>query len=95
MSLCYFSVRLKREFEGTASEDSDDSAKKIERRNNKKKFGKNPDVDTSFLPDRDREDEDNMMRETLRYGRMLAVDKCVLIVCLHGGMVFLGPRGAI
>jgi len=58
------SVRFKRELEGTASEDSDDGAKKMEKR--KKKFGKNPDVDTSFLPDRDREDEDNMMREKLR-----------------------------
>jgi len=58
------SVRFKREFEGTGSEDSDDGAKKMERR--KKKFGKNPDVDTSFLPDRDREDEDNMLREQLR-----------------------------
>ena len=59
-----FPVRFKRELEGTASEDSDDGAKKMEKR--KKKFGKNPDVDTSFLPDRDREDEDNMMREKLR-----------------------------
>ena len=57
-------ARLKRELEGTASEDSDDGAKKVEKR--KKKFGKNPDVDTSFLPDRDREDEDNAMRESLR-----------------------------
>jgi len=57
-------VRFKREFEGTASEDSDDGAKKFEKK--KKKFGKNPDVDTSFLPDRDREDEDNAMREKLR-----------------------------
>jgi len=58
------SVRFKREYEGTASEDSDDGTKKIEKR--KKKFGKNPDVDTSFLPDRDREDEDNAFREKLR-----------------------------
>ncbi|CAH1790905.1 unnamed protein product [Owenia fusiformis] len=32
----------------------------------KKRFGKNPDVDTSFLPDRDREEEDNVLREELR-----------------------------
>ncbi|KAG5837942.1 hypothetical protein ANANG_G00218450 [Anguilla anguilla] len=32
----------------------------------KKKLGKNPDVDTSFLPDRDREEEENRMREELR-----------------------------
>uniref|UniRef100_A0A8C6NRX7 Family with sequence similarity 50 member A n=1 Tax=Nothobranchius furzeri TaxID=105023 RepID=A0A8C6NRX7_NOTFU len=32
----------------------------------KKKLGKNPDVDTSFLPDRDREEEENRLREELR-----------------------------
>ena len=32
----------------------------------KKKIGKNPDVDTSFLPDRDREEEENRLREKLR-----------------------------
>lgn len=32
----------------------------------KKKIGKNPDVDTSFLPDKEREDEENQMREQLR-----------------------------
>uniref|UniRef100_A0A3P8UNI9 Family with sequence similarity 50 member A n=1 Tax=Cynoglossus semilaevis TaxID=244447 RepID=A0A3P8UNI9_CYNSE len=32
----------------------------------KKKLGKNPDVDTSFLPDRDREEEENRRREELR-----------------------------
>nr|CAD7256290.1 unnamed protein product [Timema shepardi] len=32
----------------------------------KKKIRKNPDVDTSFLPDREREDEENRMREELR-----------------------------
>eukprot|EP00057_Strongylocentrotus_purpuratus_P028810 XP_011683284.1 PREDICTED: protein FAM50A-A isoform X2 [Strongylocentrotus purpuratus] len=32
----------------------------------KKRIGKNPDVDTSFLPDRDREEEEKMMREELR-----------------------------
>lgn len=31
-----------------------------------KKIKKNPDVDTSFLPDRDRESEENCLRETLR-----------------------------
>uniref|UniRef100_A0A8C8YD09 Family with sequence similarity 50 member A n=1 Tax=Prolemur simus TaxID=1328070 RepID=A0A8C8YD09_PROSS len=30
------------------------------------KLGKNPDVDTSFLPDRDREEEENRLREELR-----------------------------
>uniref|UniRef100_G3NJ84 Family with sequence similarity 50 member A n=1 Tax=Gasterosteus aculeatus TaxID=69293 RepID=G3NJ84_GASAC len=32
----------------------------------KKYLGKNPDVDTSFLPDRDREEEENRLREELR-----------------------------
>jgi len=32
----------------------------------KKRFGMNPDVDTSFLPDRDRDEEENRMREKLR-----------------------------
>ena len=32
----------------------------------KRKIGKNPDVDTSFLPDRDREEEENRLREILR-----------------------------
>ncbi|KAI5609018.1 protein FAM50A [Silurus asotus] len=32
----------------------------------KNKLGKNPDVDTSFLPDREREEEENRLREELR-----------------------------
>ncbi|XP_078315481.1 protein FAM50A-A-like [Crassostrea virginica] len=32
----------------------------------KRRLGKNPDVDTSFLPDRDREEEENKLREQLR-----------------------------
>lgn len=32
----------------------------------KKKITKNPDVDTSFLPDREREEEENRLREQLR-----------------------------
>ena len=31
-----------------------------------KKIRKNPDVDTSFLPDRQREEEENQLREELR-----------------------------
>ncbi|KAF4078693.1 hypothetical protein AMELA_G00202030 [Ameiurus melas] len=41
-------------------EDEDDSPVK------KKNLGKNPDVDTSFLPDREREEEENRLREELR-----------------------------
>ncbi|UJR15562.1 hypothetical protein I4U23_002501 [Adineta vaga] len=32
----------------------------------KKRLGKNPDVDTSFLPDKDREEEERILRENLR-----------------------------
>jgi hypothetical protein len=32
----------------------------------RKKVRKNPDVDTSFLPDREREDEENRLREEYR-----------------------------
>jgi len=32
----------------------------------KRRFGMNPDVDTAFLPDRDRDEEENIMREKLR-----------------------------
>lgn len=32
----------------------------------KKKIKKNPDVDTSFLPDREREEEETRLREELR-----------------------------
>lgn len=31
-----------------------------------KRLGKNPDVDTSFLPDVEREEEENKLREKLR-----------------------------
>ncbi|KAK2709019.1 protein FAM50 homolog [Artemia franciscana] len=49
-------------------EDGDESEELLsESENNKfKKIGKNPDVDTSFLPDRDREEEENRLREELR-----------------------------
>lgn len=37
------------------------------------KIGKNPDVDTSFLPDRDREEEENYLREMLRQVSSFAI----------------------
>jgi len=54
--------------------DDDDEAKEISDEEEeefippikKKKLGKNPDVDTSFLPDREREEEENRLREELR-----------------------------
>jgi len=39
-----------------------------------KKIGKNPDVDTSFLPDREREEEENQLREQLRQVCVDSVD---------------------
>jgi len=39
----------------------------------KQKVYKNPDVDTSFLPDRDREEEENKLREELRLVHITAV----------------------
>ncbi|KAL8613757.1 Protein fam50a [Nucella lapillus] len=38
----------------------------MEQQGKKKRFGMNPDVDTSFLPDRDRDEEENKLREQLR-----------------------------
>ena len=32
----------------------------------KKRFGMNPDVETKFLPDRDRDEEESLLREKLR-----------------------------
>ena len=37
----------------------------------KKKITKNPDVDTSFLPDREREEEERRLREELRQVKLL------------------------
>jgi protein FAM50 len=48
---------------------SDDSDAEIHELPAKKKIRKNPDVDTSFLPDREREDEENRLREELRQVR--------------------------
>ncbi|XP_040180213.1 protein FAM50A [Rana temporaria] len=50
-------------------EEEDEEEEEMEREElpkKKKKLGKNPDVDTSFLPDRDREEEENRLREELR-----------------------------
>ncbi|XP_054163189.1 protein FAM50 homolog [Oppia nitens] len=48
------------------SEDSDSSSSATTLAPKRHKMIKNPDVDTSFLPDRDREDEENRLREQLR-----------------------------
>ncbi|XP_072350906.1 protein FAM50A-like, partial [Scyliorhinus torazame] len=45
---------------------SDDEELALDIPAKKRKLGKNPDVDTSFLPDREREEEENRLREELR-----------------------------
>ena len=47
---------------GSNDDDDDDDGPKLKR----KRFGKNPDVDTSFLPDVERDEEENKLREQLR-----------------------------
>ncbi|MPD05124.1 Protein FAM50 [Portunus trituberculatus] len=52
------------------AEESDASTSEGEAdKGSKSKMIKNPDVDTSFLPDRDREDAENRLREELRQVR--------------------------
>lgn len=52
---------------GISSSKIDDSKHGIEDPLKKTaRSNKNPDVDTSFLPDRDREEEENRLREELR-----------------------------
>uniref|UniRef100_A0A674GP05 Protein FAM50A n=6 Tax=Passeriformes TaxID=9126 RepID=A0A674GP05_TAEGU len=47
-------------------EEEEEEAEAPEEAPKKRKLGKNPDVDTSFLPDREREEEENRLREELR-----------------------------
>lgn len=56
-----FSLDEEEDEESSSEDESDDSTTPV-----KKKIRKNPDVDTSFLPDREREDEENRLREELR-----------------------------
>lgn len=51
----------------SGSEDSMDGQEPVLK---KKKITKNPDVDTSFLPDREREEEERRLREELRQVRI-------------------------
>ncbi|KAM4697021.1 protein FAM50A [Rhinophrynus dorsalis] len=63
------SFTLEEEEDGDEDYDMDDDEEEMgkeELPKKKKKLGKNPDVDTSFLPDRDREEEENRLREELR-----------------------------
>ncbi|XP_004387616.1 protein FAM50B [Trichechus manatus latirostris] len=57
-----FSMEEVEEEEGTREQEPD----RAEVTKKRKNLGKNPDVDTSFLPDRDREEEENRLREELR-----------------------------
>ncbi|XP_016022187.1 protein FAM50B [Rousettus aegyptiacus] len=50
--------------DGSAAEEQSQLPKVMGKR--RRNLGKNPDVDTSFLPDRDREEEENRLREELR-----------------------------
>ncbi|XP_005094663.1 protein FAM50 homolog [Aplysia californica] len=43
-----------------------ETSEEAKERKRKKRLGMNPDVDTSFLPDRDRDEEENKLREKLR-----------------------------
>lgn len=64
-------------FEDDEEEEGNDDDREIpkddveEKPVKKKRIGKNPDVDTSFLPDRDREEEEKKKREALRQEWML------------------------
>ncbi|XP_069065602.1 protein FAM50A isoform X2 [Pleurodeles waltl] len=65
-----FTVDDGEEDEDEDDEDADDLEEEMEKevipKKKKKNLGKNPDVDTSFLPDREREEEENRLREELR-----------------------------
>ncbi|XP_062952128.1 protein FAM50B [Cynocephalus volans] len=50
----------------TDHDEEGDEAGADEASKSKRNLGKNPDVDTSFLPDRDREEEEKLLREELR-----------------------------
>merc|ERR1712096_218822 len=52
--------------EGLEEEDLEENKITCKKDFKKKKMMKNPDVDTSFLPDREREAEDNRLREKFR-----------------------------
>ncbi|XP_043357296.1 protein FAM50A isoform X2 [Dermochelys coriacea] len=61
-----FTLDEEEEEEEEQLEEEEPELEKEELPPKKRKLGKNPDVDTSFLPDRDREEEENRLREELR-----------------------------
>ena len=54
------------DFEGDGEDEAGGETKEIERPSKKAKSRKNPNVDTSFLPDREREEQERREREELR-----------------------------
>ncbi|XP_075951561.1 protein FAM50A isoform X2 [Anarhichas minor] len=61
------SLSFNPEDEGEEEEEEENEDEELDYSPARKKYlGKNPDVDTSFLPDRDREEEENRLREELR-----------------------------
>ncbi len=61
-----FTLDGEEEEEEEEENDSSDDKKHSDDDVPKKKIKKNPDVDTSFLPDREREEEETRLREELR-----------------------------
>ncbi len=57
---------------GPSFVEPEDEEEKGEPELKRKRFGKNPDVDTSFLPDVERDEEENKLRETLRQVKRFA-----------------------
>jgi protein FAM50 len=53
----------------------------------KKKIRKNPDVDTSFLPDREREDEENRLREEYRQVCTIFMAGCTRLFRVIGRII--------
>lgn len=65
-SLSFTMDEEEEEDDGAEEEDEEADLDREDLLPKKRKLGKNPDVDTSFLPDRDREEEENRLREELR-----------------------------
>lgn len=57
-------VEFKRKKNDSNSDNEKDDSQPVEKKSSfiKKRFGKNPTVDTSFLPDKDRQAEEDMLR---------------------------------
>ncbi|RKP12997.1 FAM50A protein [Piptocephalis cylindrospora] len=65
----------KREEEARRERKQQEEAEEEEKRAKKAKISKNPDVDTSFLPDREREAKDRHIREELRQEWLIKQEK--------------------